>query len=115
METSEVLELFASPLEESWSEQYTLVSYRGGMAIVTEESFDFRDNPPRLENTEIGYDTPNGIYYFHREASNHRALYTYQVKVYQNGHPITVDVLEKAQKMLNTIRLALRQLMVNSW
>ena len=100
MKTAEVLDLFEKPLEENWSPRNIVVRYHGGVAVVTEESFDYRDSNPKIETSNIGYNTQNGTYFFRCEESNTRDLFTFMVVVYQDGHKETEKARKRAKDCL---------------
>lgn len=77
----EVWGLFETPV----SGDSKIIRYHGGVAVVRERSFDFRDDKPEIKKTPVGYDTPFGNYFFQRGCSTPRNLETFWVSVYPDG------------------------------
>ena len=74
-----------------------VATYHGGSIIVSEASFDFRNEKPPLASETIGYNTPNGVYYFKRECSNARNLECLQIQVLRDGAEETAKLRRKVE------------------
>lgn len=79
-----------------------VVRYHGGVAVIEKMHFNFQDEKPTLETNPIGFDTPNGVYFFRRDCSNPTYLETYQVTVLRDGS-------EETKKLRRSIEDRLRK------
>ena len=86
-----------------------VATYHGGSIIVSEASFDFRDEKPPLSAEKIGYNTQNGMYYFKRECSNTRNLECLQIQVLRDGSEETAKLRRKLEDGLRKHTFMLAQ------
>ena len=95
--------MFSLPISSSEIGNKTIVRYHGGVAVVRQASFDFRDDKPELETSPVGFNTQFGTYYFRRESSNPRNLETFLISVYPDRDEQTIKVRRQIEDSLRKI------------